>query len=111
MLIQHPKGASFRYAQPSSDTLGNPTTRGAQKFPSAASVRISLSNVKSDTTRRKRSFSLCNRFNSLSWSVLITPYRYTRGLPDPGPPRAMLDLAQDETLLARIVRSGTGDAV
>ena len=50
------------------------STCGAQKFPLAASLRISLSNVKSDTARRKRSFSFCNRFNSLSWSVPIPPY-------------------------------------
>jgi len=33
------------------------STRGAQKFPVAASFKISLSNVRSETARRRRSFS------------------------------------------------------
>ena len=50
------------------------SARGAQKFPDAASLRISLSKVRSETARRKRSFSFCRRFNSLSCSVPTPPY-------------------------------------
>ncbi len=48
--------------------------RGAQKFPFAASDRISLSSVRSETARRRRSFSFWSRFSSLSCSVPIPPY-------------------------------------
>ncbi len=41
-------------------------TSGAQKFPFAASVRISLSSVRSDTARLSRSFSFCSRFSSFN---------------------------------------------
>ena len=51
-----------------------PPARGAQKFPDAASFKISLSSVRSETARRRRSFSFCSRFNSLSCSVPIPPY-------------------------------------
>ena len=34
-----------------------PVTRRAQKFPQAASVKISLSKVRSETARRRRWFS------------------------------------------------------
>ena len=47
-------------------------TRGAQKFPRAASDRINLSNVSSETARRRRSFSFWSRFSSLSCSVPLS---------------------------------------
>ena len=42
------------------------TTRRAQKFPLAASVNMSLSNVRSDTARRSRWFSFSSSFRRLS---------------------------------------------
>ncbi len=59
---------------PASEPLGNAmfgdhmlhagaTTRGAQKFPEAASFRISFSSVKSDTARRSRVFSASSSFS------------------------------------------------
>jgi len=58
MLAQYPTRPTFRDAQIFADKLDTGTTAGgAQKFPLAASVRISLSNVRSDTAFLSRSFS------------------------------------------------------
>lgn len=43
------------------------TPRGAQKFPLAASARIILSKVKSDTARRSLAFSASRSFIRLTW--------------------------------------------
>ena len=43
-----------------------PTTGGAWKFPSAASFRISLSRVSSDTALRRRAFSRSSSFSRLA---------------------------------------------
>ena len=43
-----------------------PATSGAQKFPSAASFKISLSNVNSATARFRRWFSLSSSFSRLT---------------------------------------------
>ena len=50
------------------------TASGAQKFPFAASAKINLSSVKSETALRNRSFSFCRRLSSFNWSVPIPPY-------------------------------------
>ena len=42
------------------------TTQRAQKFPLAASVNVSLPNVRSDTARRSRWFSFSSSFRRLS---------------------------------------------
>ena len=52
---------------------------GLRNFALAASLSISLSNVKSDTAGRKRSFSFGSRFNSLGWPVPIPPYWLRHG--------------------------------
>jgi len=52
------------------------TSRRAQKFPRATFDRINLSNVRSETARRRRSFSFWSRFSSLSCSVPIPPYMF-----------------------------------
>ena len=50
MLSQNPTGAAFRYAKRLSDLINTFATTGrAQKFPLAASLRICLSNVRSET--------------------------------------------------------------
>ena len=49
-------------------------TRRAQKFPSAASLRISLSRVRSETARLRRRFSFSNSFRRLACSTVRPPY-------------------------------------
>ena len=49
-------------------------TRRAQKFPSAASLRISLSRVRSETARRRRRFSFSSSFRRLACSTVRPPY-------------------------------------
>ncbi len=67
VLLQDLAGTTFRdvvFAPHQINAAAAPC--GAQKFPLAASAKISLSNVRSDTARRRRSFSRCSRFNSFS---------------------------------------------
>ena len=77
MLAQNATNPSFRNLELTTHMIdtGSPT-RGAQKFPDAASFKISLSSVRSETARRRRSFSFCSRFSSLSCSVPIPPYLF-----------------------------------
>ncbi len=57
VLPQNTANPPFRHPDVTADVVdAGATTRGAQSFPRAASVRISLSNVRSDTARRNRSF-------------------------------------------------------
>src|SRR5690606_22044433 len=51
-----------------------PAARGAQKFPRAASCRISLSSVRSEIARRSRWFSFSRSFIRRAWSVFRPPY-------------------------------------
>lgn len=58
MLAQHLAGPTLGNAQLTPDMVNaGPAASGAQKFPRAASVRISLSRVRSETARLSRSFS------------------------------------------------------
>ena len=67
MLSQNAASTAFRYVQFFADTINaGATTSGAQKFPFAASVKISLSSVRSDTALRSRSFSFCRRLSSFN---------------------------------------------
>ena len=72
MLPKHPASPAFGNAQFATNMVdagmvdAGPAARGAQKFPRAASVRISLSSVRSDTVRRRRSLSCCCRFSSFN---------------------------------------------
>ena len=67
MLLQHQAGATFRDCELAPHQIDATTTPcGAQKFPLAASANMSLSSVRSETALRRRSFSFCRRFNSLS---------------------------------------------
>ena len=67
MLAERPAGAALGDVQPGPDVLdtGAPT-RGAQKFPRAASCRISLSRVRSATALRRRWFSVSSSFMRLT---------------------------------------------
>ena len=58
MLPQDATSTTLRDVEPAPHMVDTcTTTRRAQKFPRAASDRISLSSVRSDTARRNRSFS------------------------------------------------------
>jgi hypothetical protein len=47
--------------------------RGAWKFPRAASARICLSKVRSETARRSRAFSASSAFSRFTWSAFSPP--------------------------------------
>ncbi|GAB5438436.1 MAG: hypothetical protein FalmKO_35610 [Falsiruegeria mediterranea] len=58
VLSQNTAGAAFRDIQLTTNAINaGSAASGAQKFPFAASAKISLSKVKSDTALRNRSFS------------------------------------------------------
>ena len=58
MLAQHLAGSTLGNAQLTTDMVyAGPAASGAQKFSLEASVRISLSSVRSETARLSRSFS------------------------------------------------------
>lgn len=58
VLTERLAGPAFRYAKPFNDPVNTrPAARRAQKFPLAASARISLSSVRSETAFRRRRFS------------------------------------------------------
>ena len=52
------------------------TTGRAQKFPSATSFSIWLSNVRSATALLRRPFSASSSFKRLAWSKLKPPYSF-----------------------------------
>ena len=77
VLAQHPARPPLRDPERLPHPVdAPPATRRAQKFPLAASARISLSSVRSDTARRRRSFSFCRHFSSRSCSVPMPPYAF-----------------------------------
>ena len=74
-LPEHPARSPLR--RPELLTYTHHTTSsalGAQKFPSAASSRISLSSVKSATARFRRPFSRSRSFRLRAWLTFIPPY-------------------------------------
>ena len=74
VLAKSAAGAAFRDAVNLPHVVNAPTpARRAQKFPRAASVRISLSSVRSDTARLSRWFSVSSSFRRLSCSRPIPP--------------------------------------
>ena len=77
VLPERPAGAALGDGQHRPDVLdtGAPT-RGAQKFPRAASCRISLSSVRSAMALRKRWFSVSSAFMRLIWSDFRPPYSW-----------------------------------
>jgi hypothetical protein len=82
VLAQDTANTTLRNLQFAADEVdASATTRGAQKFPRAASERISLSNVKSDTARRSRSLSFWSRFSSLKFFELLCTHFTVRLLP------------------------------
>ena len=51
-------------------------TGGAQEFPRAASARIILSSVRSETARRSRVFSASSSLRRLTWPPFSPPYSW-----------------------------------
>ena len=63
MLAQNLAGKALRNGELHHDMVDAAATAGrAQKFPEAASFRISFSSVRSDTALRSRSFSFSSSF-------------------------------------------------
>ena len=78
MLPQNSKSSTFRKFEVASNVIdASSSTSGAHKFPRAAPRKISLSSIRSDTARLKRTFSFCRRFSSFNWSIPIPPYCFT----------------------------------
>src|SRR3954468_5839 len=69
VLAENPAGSSLGHAELGDNMLhaGAAASR-AQKFPRAASARIILSSVRSDTARRSRMFSASSSLKRLIWS-------------------------------------------
>ena len=67
MLAQDAAGEAFRHTVLSYDVIdASPAASRAQKFPEAASFRISFSKVKSEIVRRRRWFSVSRDFSRLT---------------------------------------------
>src|SRR5215212_4927393 len=75
VLAENPAGSSLGHAELGDNMLhaGAAASR-AQKFPRAASARIILSSVRSDTARRSRVFSASSSLKRLIWSPVSPPY-------------------------------------
>jgi len=75
VLAQNATNPSLRHLELTTHKINAGTAaRRAQKFPDATSFTINLSSGSSETARRRRSFSFCSRFSSLSCSMPIPPY-------------------------------------
>src|SRR4051794_25039322 len=76
-LTERAAGAALGDVQHRPNVLdtGAPT-RGAQKFPRAASCRISLSRVRSAMALRRRAFSVSSSFMRLTWLDFRPPYSW-----------------------------------
>lgn len=74
MLRQNPACQSLRNMELQHDMLDTATPPGgAQKFPEAASLRMSFSSVRSETALRNRSFSFSRSFKRFTWSLFRPP--------------------------------------
>jgi hypothetical protein len=74
MLPERRTGATLGDMQLRSDLLNAGTaTRGASKFPRAASCRMSLSSVRSETALRSRLFSSSRSFSRFTCSIFSPP--------------------------------------
>src|SRR3982750_1879608 len=77
VLPERATGATLGDVQHVPDMLDTgASTRGAQKFPLAASCRISLSSVRSAMALRRRWFSVSRAFMRLTWSDFRPPYSW-----------------------------------
>src|SRR5215213_4827554 len=75
VLAENPAGSSLGHAELGDNMLhaGAAASR-AQKFPRAASARIILSSLRSDTARHSRVFSASSSLKRLIWSPFSPPY-------------------------------------
>ena len=74
MLPERRTSATLGDMQFMSDMLDTGTaTRGAQKFPRAASCKMSLSSVRSEIARLSLEFSVSNSFRRFTWSLFSPP--------------------------------------
>src|SRR5262249_49789579 len=74
MLPERRTGTTLGDVQLRSDLLNaGPATRGAENFPGAASCRMSLSSVRSETALRSRLFSSSRSFRRFTCSVFSPP--------------------------------------
>src|SRR5690606_37881275 len=74
VLAENLAGKALRHGELRHDMVdAPPATGGAQKFPEAASFRISFSSVRSDTALRSRSFSCSSSFSRFTWSPFRPP--------------------------------------
>lgn len=77
VLAECATGAALRHAQLLLHMVGAlAMTPKAQKFPFAASLKMTLPNVRSDTARRSRWFSFCNSFKRIGFGRCIPPYSF-----------------------------------
>ena len=75
MLTENPACPTLGHLQLIDDMIHTgAATGGAQKFPFAASARIILSKVRSETARRSRAFSASNSFRRFTCSPFRPPY-------------------------------------
>lgn len=75
VLAKNAAGKPLRDTKLLHDVIDKSTTAGgAQKFPEAASLRISFSCVRYDTPYRSRSFSFSRSFKRFTWFVFRPPY-------------------------------------
>ena len=88
MLPQHTARRALGHAKPCDMLHGGPTTGSAQKLPDAASFRISFSNVKSDTARRKRLFFCSSCFRHAPGPASSRHTRHASGRTSPPSPRS-----------------------
>ena len=74
VLAEDTASETLRHAELLHDVIDTCTaTGGAQKFPEAASLRISFSSVRSDTALRSRSFSFSSSFRRFTWCLTSAP--------------------------------------
>ena len=70
MLHQNPTGLALLDSELALDMINTSTiTSETQRFPRAASFKITLSRVKLDTARVSCSLSFCRRFSAFNWSL------------------------------------------
>ena len=75
MLAKNPTRKALGDTVLGNDMLHTGTAAGgAYQFPEAASLRISFSNVKSETERRNCLFSVSSSLSRLTWSPFRPPY-------------------------------------
>ncbi len=73
MLTENATGEAFRDVELLPDVIDTARRRRAQKFPDAASRKISFSSVRSDTAFRSRSFSFSSSLQPLTWFDFSPP--------------------------------------